>query len=176
MKTREDKRKEVAELHALLEAAPAVFLTSFEKLTVEDDFQLRKAVREAGGRYRVVKNSLIQLASAGTPAEPLFRNLTGMNSLVFANGDPVAVAKVLKSYAQEHPTFTFKAALVEGRLIDAAGIQRLAELPSREEVFAKLLGLIQAPATALLRAMQGVARNLAVVLDQAVKENKFPAS
>ncbi len=176
MKTREAKRQEVATLRALLERSAAVFLTSFDKLTVEDDFQLRKTVREAGGRYRVIKNTLARLAAENTPAAPLLKNLTGVNSLVFADGDPVIVAKALKNYAKDHPTFIFKGGIVEGRVIDAAGVEQLAELPSRQELFARLLGLIQAPATALVRALSGVGRNLAVVIDQAVKEGRFPAS
>jgi large subunit ribosomal protein L10 len=175
MKTRQDKRKEAEILHQALEQARHVFVAGFEKLTVAQDFELRKAVRGAGGTYKVVKNSLAEHASRGTPSEPVLRGLTGMTSLAFTTGDPVALAKVLTTYAKEHPTFTFKAGVVEGRVVDASAIAELAQMPSREELFARILYLIQAPATNLARAISGVGRNLAVVIDQGVKENKFSA-
>lgn len=175
MKSKDDKKKDVAALSELLGGTPHVFVTSFEKLTVEQDFLLRRTVRQAGGGYRVVKNTLAENAAKGTPSEPALSGLVGMNSLAYTGGDPVALAKALTGYAKEHPTFTFKAGVVEGRVIDARAIQALAELPSRDELFAKLLFLIQAPATQLARAINGVGRNLAVVVDQGVKESKFAA-
>lgn len=175
MKKREDKKQEAAILRQALEQARHVFVAGFEKLTVAQDFELRKAVRGAGGAYKVVKNSVAEHASRGTPSEPVLRGLTGTTSLAFTTGDPVALAKVLTAYAKEHPTFTFKAGVVEGRVVDAGAIAELAQMPSREELFARILYLIQAPATSLARAISGVGRNLAVVIDQAVKENKFSA-
>jgi len=173
MKSKDQKKKDIADLHELLEKAPNIFLAAFEKLSVDQDFKLRRAVRDAGGRYRVVKNTLVENAAKETPSESSLSGLTGMNSLAYTEADPVALAKVLTDYAKENPTFTFKAGVVEGRVIDASGIQALAALPSKEEIFAKLLFLIQAPATSLVRALNGVGRNLAVVLDQGVKEKKF---
>ncbi len=173
MKKKEDKKKDVELLHKLLEASPNVFVTGFEKLTVQQDFELRKAVRGAGGGYRVVKNTLVGTAGEGTPAEPVVQGLTGMNSLAFTSEDPVALAKALTDYAKQNSTFTFKAGVVEGRVVEVAEIQKLAAMPSRDELFAKLLFLIQAPATNLARAINGVGRNLAVVVDQGCKENKF---
>ncbi len=173
MKTRQEKKQEVEALHKVLEKMPNVFVTGFEKITVEEDFQLRKAVREAGGTYRVIKNRLAANAAKGTPVEQVLTGLVGMTSLAYTDKDPVALAKALKNYAKEHPTFTFKAGVVEGRVVDASEIEQLAEMPSRDEMFARLLFLIQAPATNLARAISGVGRNLAVVLDQAAKEGKF---
>jgi len=173
MKNREQKKKDVAALNELLAKTPNVFLAGFEKLSVEQDFQLRRAVRGAGGGYRVVKNTLVENAAKGTSAEPTLAGLTGMNSLAYTETDPVALAKALTDYAKQNPAFTFKAGVVEGRVVDASGIEALAALPSREELFAKLLFLIQAPATSLVRAINGVGRNMAVVLDQGVKEKKF---
>lgn len=173
MKKKSDKRKEVEALRRELERTPHLFVTSFEKLTVAQDCELRKVVRAAGGRYRVVKNNLVEKASEGTPAGKLFQNLRGMNSLAYTTADPVALAKALTSYAKNNPTFTFKAGMVEGRVIDVRSIQDLANLPSREEMLARLLFLIQAPAQRLLSAINGVGRNLAVVIDQGAKENKF---
>ena len=173
MKKKEDKQKDVAALHELLEQTPNIFVTGFNQLTVDQDYQLRKAVRGAGGNYRVVKNTLVENAAKGTPTEPVLQGLAGMTSLAYTADDPVALAKALTGYAKSNPTFTFKAGVVEGRVVDASEITVLSEMPSRDDLFAKLLFVIQAPATNLARAINGVGRNLAVVVDQGVKENKF---
>jgi large subunit ribosomal protein L10 len=175
MKKRSDKQKEVQALRAELDNAYNVFVASFEKLTVAQDFELRKVIRGAGGKYRVIKNNLAEKAAEGTRAAELLKGLRGMTSLAYTSQDPVALAKALTAYAKTVPTFTFKAGMVEGRAIDVGAINDLANLPSREEVMAKLLYLIQAPAQRLVTAINGVGRNLAVVLDQAGKENKFTA-
>ena len=96
-----------------------------------------------------------------------------MTSIVFTKNDPVALAKALTAYAKVNPTFTFKAGLVEGRAIDVKSIVDLASMPSKEVIFAKLLYVINGPATQLVTALNAVGRNLAVVMDQGVKENKF---
>ena len=140
---------------------------------MQQDFELRKTVRGAGGNYKVIKNNLAEKASEGTPAEELMRNLAGMTSLAYTAKDAVALAKALTGYAKANPTFTFKAGMVEGRVIDVKSIQALATLPSREEILAKVLFLIQASAQRLVTAIGGVGRNLAVVIDQGVKESKF---
>jgi len=98
-----------------------------------------------------------------------------MCSLANTSGDPVALSKALTGYAKTNPTFTFKAGMVEGRVIDLSGITALATLPSKEEIFSKLLYVINAPAQQLVTVMNAVGRNLAVVVDQGVKENKFSA-
>jgi large subunit ribosomal protein L10 len=173
MKKRSDKEKEVEALKKALENAQNMFVAGFEKLTVQQDFDLRKTVRGAGGDYRVIKNNLAEKAAQGTPAEPVLNNLAGMTSLAYTSKDPVALAKALTNYAKANPTFTFKAGLVEGRVIEVRSIQDLANLPSREEILAKVLFLIQASAQRLVTAIGGVGRNLAVVVDQGVKESKF---
>jgi len=101
------------------------------------------------------------------------KGLRGMTSMAYTNSDPVALAKALTAYAKANPTFTFKAGMVEGRAIDIKGIADLATLPPKEEVQAKLLYLINASAQRLVTVMNAVGRNLAVVVDQGVKENKF---
>jgi large subunit ribosomal protein L10 len=175
MKKKEDKKKDLESLRHDLEESKNLFVTSYEKLRVDQDFELRKVVRGAGGKYRVIKNNLAEIASEGTPAEPVLKGLRGMTSLAYTSGDPVALAKALTTYARTNPTFTFKAGLVEGRAIDVASIQDLANMPSREEILARLLFLINAPAQQLVTVMNAVGRNLAVVVDQGVKENKFGA-
>ena len=173
MKKKEDKQKDLEALRQDLEKTGNLFVTGYEKLRVDQDFELRKAIRGAGGKYRVVKNNLAEKASEGIPAEKVLKGLRGMTSLAYTEGDPVALAKALTAYAKANPTFTFKAGLVEGRAIDIKEINDLATMPSKEQIFAKLLFLIQAPAQRLVTAMNAVGRNLAVVVDQGVKEGKF---
>jgi len=175
MKSKDDKNKDIEALRRDLEQSKNVFVTGYEKLRVDQDFELRKTVRAAGGKYRVVKNNLAEKASEGTAAEPVLKGLRGMTSMAYTTADPVALAKALTTYAKANPSFTFKAGLVEGRVIDISAITDLANMPSKEEIFAKMLYLINAPAQRLLSAMNAVGRNLAVVVDQGVKENKFKA-
>jgi len=175
MKKKSDKKKDIDALHQDLEQSANLFVTGYEKLRVNQDFELRKAVRNAGGKYRVIKNNLAEIAAEGTPSEAVLKNLRGMTSLAYTSNDPVALAKALTTYAKANPSFTFKAGIVEGRAIDVGAITELANMPSKEEIFAKLLYLINAPAQRLVTAMQAVGRNLAVVVDQGVKENKFQA-
>jgi len=173
MKDKDQKKKEIDALRKDLEQVQNLFVTGYEKLRVDQDFELRKVVRGAGGKYRVVKNNLAEKASEGTAAEQVLKNLRGMTSVAYTGNDPVALAKALTAYAKSNPTFTFKAGVVEGRVIDVKAIQDLATMPPKEAIFAKLLYLINAPAGRLVTAINAVGRNLAVVLDQGVKENKF---
>lgn len=173
MKKKPEKQKDMEALRDQLAKASNVFLTGFEKLTVDQDFQLRKTIRSAGANYKVIKNRIGEKAAEGIPAGDLLKDLKGMCSVAYTSGDPVALAKALTVYAKANPSFTFKAGMVEGRVVDIAGIQALASLPPKEEIYAKLLYLIQAPAQRLVTVMNGVGRNLAVVVDQGVKENKF---
>jgi large subunit ribosomal protein L10 len=173
MKKKSEKEKDLEALKKDFEAAQNIFVAGFEKLTVQQDFELRKTVREAGGNYKVVKNNLAAKASEGTPAHDVMGHLVGMTSLAYTSKDPVALAKALTAYAKTNPLFTFKAGVVEGRAIDVKSIQDLANLPPREEILAKVLFLIQASAQRLVTSLGGVGRNLAVVLDQAAKENRF---
>jgi large subunit ribosomal protein L10 len=142
---------------------------------VQQDFELRKTIRGAGGSYKVVKNNLAAKASEGLPSGNVLGALKGMTSLAYTQKDPVALAKALTAYAKTNPAFTFKAGFVEGRAVEVKNIQELANLPSREEILSKLLYVIQAPAQRLVTAINGVGRKLAVVVDQGVKENKFQA-
>lgn len=173
MKDKNQKKKDVDDLKKTLEANKNIFVTNYEKLTVKQDFSLRKAVREAGGEYRVVKNNLAAKAAEGTRASDLLAELKGMTSLAYTAKDPVALAKALTKYSKDNAAFTFKAGMVEGRVIDIKAINDLASMPPKEEIYAKILYLIEATATRLVTSVNGVGRNLAVVLDQAAKENKF---
>jgi len=173
MKKREDKEKDLASLRSELERLQNLFVTGYQKLRVDQDFELRKTVRGAGGKYRVIKNNIAEKAAEGTAAGQVLKGLEGMTSMAYTTNDPVALAKALTAYAKTNPTFTFKAGLVEGRVIDINAINDLANMPAKEEIFAKLLYLINAPAQRLAAAVNAVGRSLAVVVDQGVKENKF---
>jgi large subunit ribosomal protein L10 len=175
MKKKEDKKKDLESLRQDLARLNNLFVTGYEKIKVSQDFELRKVVRNAGGKYRVIKNNLAELAGQGTASEAVLKDLRGMTSLAYTTDDPVALAKALTAYAKINPSFTFKAGLVEGRVIDVKAIAELALMPSKEALFAKLLYVINAPAQQLLGVMNAVGRNLAVVVDQGVKENKFQA-
>ncbi len=175
MKDKQQKKRELDALRAELESTRNLFVTSFNKLTVAQDFALRKAVKAVGGDYQVVKNTIAEKASAGLDHAPALQGLVGMNSVAWTRGDVVALAKTLTKYAKENPAFTFKAGVVEGRVIDINAVNELANLPSKEEIYSKLLWLINAPAQRLVTVTNAVGRNLAVVVDQGVKENKFQA-
>lgn len=175
MKDKSQKQRELDALRAELERTRNLFVTSFNKLTVAQDFALRKAVKEVGGDYQVVKNTIAEKASEGLDHAPALKGLVGMNSVAWTQGDVVALAKTLTKYAKDNPAFTFKAGVVEGRVIDIKAVNELANLPSKEEIYAKLLWCISAPAQRLVTVTNAVGRNLAVVIDQGVKENKFQA-
>lgn len=173
MKKKADKKKDAEGLQSDLAKVSTVILTTFQGITVEDDTKLRRAVEAAGGKYRVVKNTLAERAGKGTPAEPLLQNLNGNNSIAYTATDPVALAKVLTKIAKDVPAFKFRAGVLEGRVLSIDEIQQLAALPSKEELISKIMFLLQAPAQRIASALAGVSRNLAVTIDQAAKENKF---
>jgi len=173
---REEKHQEAKALHEELKKVRTVFLSGFEGLTVAQDTDLRRQVSQSGAQYKVVKNSLIERAAAGTEAEPAAQKLRGTTSVAYTAADPVALAKVLVNYAKENPAFVFKAGMVEGRVVSMAEMESLASLPSREALFARALYVIKSPGQQLAVVVSGVARNLARVVQQAVKEDKFKAS
>jgi large subunit ribosomal protein L10 len=173
MKKKADKRKDAEVLRDEVLGSPNMFVAGFEKLTVAQDYELRKAVKGAGGDYRVIKNKIAQKAAAGSAAGEMLAGVKGMNSIAYTKGDPVSLAKALTAYAKTNPTFVFKAGILEGRVIDIKAIHDVASMPPREEILAKLLYLINAPAQRLVTAMNGVGRNVAVVIDQGVQNNKF---
>ncbi len=173
MKKKSDKQKDLEKLKEEFAKAENLFVTGYEKITVAQDNELRKAVRDTGSKYQVVKNNLAELASEGTAAEQVLKGLRGMTSVAYTFDDPVALAKALTTYAKTNPVFTFKAGIVQGRVIDVKAINDLANLPSKEEIYAKLMFLLNAPAQRLAGTINAVGRSLAIVVDQAVKENKF---
>ena len=173
MKDKNEKKQDFEDLKKTIEENKNIFVAGYEKMTVSQDYQLRKTVRDAGGQYKVVKNNIAAKAAEGTPANDLLKDLKGMTSMAYTAKDPVALAKALQKYSKDNAAFTFKAGMVEGRVIDIKAISDLAAMPPKEEIYAKMLYLINATATRIVSSLGGVGRNLAVVLDQAAKENKF---
>jgi large subunit ribosomal protein L10 len=173
MKKRSEKQEDLDNLKVVLAKVSTVILTTFQGITVEDDTKLRRAVQAAGGKYQVVKNTLAERAGSGTPAEGLLKNLSGTNSIAYTNTDPVALAKALTKVAKDVPAFQFRAGMVEGRVISVAEINQLANLPSKEELISKIMFLLNAPAQRIAVALNALPRNLAVVVSEAGKANKF---
>jgi large subunit ribosomal protein L10 len=171
--TRAKKKEQVEKLSTDLQNVSNVIVATYTKLTVAQDFELRKTLRASGAKYRVVKNTLAERAGKGTKVEQALEKLEGVTSIAYTEGDPVALAKALAKYAKDNPEFTFKAGVVEGRVVSIKEIEALATMPSKEEIYSKLLFLLNAPAQRLVTAMNAVGRNLAVVIDQGVKEKKF---
>jgi len=171
--TRAKKTQQVAKLSQDLKNVSNVVVATYTKLTVAQDYELRKALRGAGAKYQVVKNTLAERAAKGTKVEGALKDLAGVTSIAYTTGDPVAMAKALTKYAKDTPEFTFKVGVVEGRVITIKEIEALASMPSKEELMSKLLFLINAPAQRLVTAMNAVGRNLAVVVDQGVQQKKF---
>jgi len=173
MKPKNKKGEDLDALKKDLADAANLFVAQFQGITVAQDTELRQKIRAANGKYRVVKNTLARIAAKGAPAEAVSSTFEGSTAIAYNNADPVALAKALTAYAKTNPVFVFKAGMVEGRVVNIADIAAIAALPSKEELIAKVLFLLNAPAQRLAVATNGVARNLAVVLGQAVEQKKF---
>jgi large subunit ribosomal protein L10 len=171
--TKAKKAVQIDKLTHELEGASSAIVGTFAKLTVSQDFELRKVVRSAGGRYRVLKNKLAARASKGTKVEQALQGLKGVSSVAYTSGDPVALAKALSTWMGENAEFTFKLGIVDGQVITVEEVKRLATMPSKEEIFSKLLYLINAPAQRLVTVMNAAGRDLAVVINQGVEKGKF---
>jgi large subunit ribosomal protein L10 len=171
--TKAKKAEQIEKLSTELKKASSMIVGTFSKLTVAKDYELRKTVRSAGGRYQVVKNTLAKRASEGTAVAEALKNLEGVTSIAYTQGDPVALAKALSKYVNDNPEFSFKSGILEGRLISQKEIKALATMPSKEEIYAKLLYLINAPAQRLVTVMNAAGRDLAVVINQGVEKKKF---
>ncbi len=166
MKTRLQKEKEIDVLHREFEESPNALLVGFQGIKVGADERLRRELRQANVSYRVVKNTLAIRAADGTPMEQVKDRFTGATAVALSKTDPVTLAKLLSKWAKETPVFSFKAAVVEGRAIDVKDIESLSNLPSKEELISKVMFVINSGAQRLAVVTAGVARNLAIVVDQ----------
>jgi large subunit ribosomal protein L10 len=176
MKTRREKQQEAEQLRQELAHVSTVILTTFQGIKVQEETELRRAVESAGGRYRVIKNSVAERAATGTPAERILKGLTGPNAISYTAADAVALARTLTRLAREIPALQFRAGVVEGRVVSVEEIAALAELPSREELLGRIAFLLRSAAARLAQALAGVPRGLAVAVQEAVKAEKFAQS
>ncbi len=156
-----------------LEHSTSAIIGTFKALTASKDYDLRKTVREAGGSYHVVKNKLAARSAKGTKIEAALQGLKGVSSVAYTSGDPVALAKALSTWVKDNAEFTFKLGIVDGKVITVEEIKSLATLPGKEELFSKLLFLIQSPAQRLATVINATGRDLAVVINQGVEKGKF---
>src|SRR5678815_2735771 len=173
MKSKGKKKEELEQLKKDLAEAKNLIVAQFQGITVEQDTELRSKIRATNSKYRVVKNTLAKIATKGTAAEKLAAALKGPTSIAYNNSDPVALAKALTAYAKANPVFVFKTGMVEGRVVNLSDLLAIASLPSKEELIAKLLFLLNSRAQGIATAVNGVARNLAVVVGQAIEQKKF---
>ena len=171
--TKAQKTDKVGKLAGELAGSTSAIIGTFKALTADKDFDLRKTVRAAGGSYHVVKNKLAARASEGTKIEAALKGLKGVSSVAYTSGDPVALAKALSTWVKDNSEFTFKLGIVDGKVITVEEIKDLASLPGKEELFSKLLFLIQSPAQRLATVINATGRDLAVVLGQGVEKEKF---
>ncbi len=173
---RDAKQRKAEELRLELLDARAVILSSFEGITVSQDFELRRKLEDAGAKYRVAKNSVIERAAEGTPGAAAAAELRGTTSLAYTAADPVALAKAITAYAKGNAVLVFKAGVVEGRVIDLKELNALATLPSREELLARALFLMNSSAQRIASVVAATGRNLAVVVQQGVEQEKFQSA
>ena len=171
--SRATKTKKVEILTRELESSTSAIIGTFSGMTASKDFELRKTVRAAGGSYHVVKNKLAAKASQGSKIEAALQGLKGVSAVAYTSGDPVVLAKALSDWVKDNSEFTFKLGIVDGQLMDVKQIGELATMPGKEELFAKLLFLIQSPAQRLATVINATGRDLAVVLGQGVEKSKF---
>jgi len=171
--TKAKKTQKVKVLAKELETSTTAIIGTFAKMTVAQDFKLRKVIRGAGGKYRVLKNKLAAKASEGTKVEAALQGLKGVSAAAFTSGDPVELAKVFSKWVSDNAEFTFKLGIVDGKLITVEEVKALATMPAKEEIYAKLLFLISSPAQRLVTVLNAAGRDLAVVINEAVKAEKF---
>jgi large subunit ribosomal protein L10 len=154
----EEKKPVVDEISTLLKDAKSVVLVDYRGLTVEQDTQLRKQLREAGVSYKVYKNTMMRFAFKGTDYEPLDPYLNGPSGCAIVGGDdPIAPARIMCDFAKKADKLEIKGGVVEGKLYDADGIKSLSTIPSREVLLSKLLGSLQAPVTNFARVIKQIA-------------------
>jgi len=169
---KQEKAQEVESFRSALKGAPPLFVLSFSGLTVNQVANLRMKVRATSSRYKVVKNRLLLRALGDTPLKELASQFRGPTAIAYTDQEPAALAKALHEFAKDNQGLQVKAGFVDGRVVGPAEAKILAELPSREGLVARLLMVLNAPATRLLNVLQSPGRSLVQVLDQIAKQKQ----
>ncbi len=155
----EQKQPIVQEIAAQLDGAQSAVLVDYRGLTVDEDTNLRKQLREAGVIYKVYKNTMINFAIKDTPFEELAQHLEGPTAIAISTDDATTPARLISKFAKDAPALEIKAGVVEGTYYDATGMSAIANVPSRDELLSKLLGSLQSPITNLARVLNQIAEN-----------------
>jgi large subunit ribosomal protein L10 len=167
MKTKKQKQENLEALTEQFKNAQAAMVVGFKGMTVPKDQELRNQLREAGISYSVVKNTLARKAAVGTVLEPAVDQFKGVTAVALSTGDPVSLSKAITKFTKANPDiFTFKAGIVEGKVVALRDVEAIASLPSKEELLSKIMFLVNCQAQRLATVTNAVARNLVVVLDQ----------
>lgn len=170
--TRAEKETELQQLTAAFLGTDTAVLVDYRGVTVPQVTDLRQKIRKTGSQYLVVKNTLAKRASAGTPFEALSAHFVGQTAVVFTGADPVAMAKTLTTALKDLPSASIKAAVVQGQVVTAAAMTDLANMPSKPELYAKLLYVLNAPAQQLVTVLSAVQRDLVTVLSESAKKRE----
>ncbi len=167
MKTKKQKQQDLEALTEQFKNAKAAMLVGFKGMTVSKDQELRNQLREAGVSYEVVKNTLARKASEGTALEAARDQFKGVTAVALSTGDPVGLSKAIAKFTKANPEiFSFKAGIVEGKVVALQDVEAIASLPSKEELISKILFLINCQAQRLVTVISAVPRNLAIVVRQ----------
>jgi large subunit ribosomal protein L10 len=172
MLTKEQKREQSDQLRAVLSGVNTLFLLENTGLNVNQINELRSQVRRSEAIYKVYKNTVVKLAVEGTDMEGLTPDLVGPKALAYTAGDGVALAKVLKDFIEEHPALSFHRAYLEGQILEADAANKIADIPSKNELVARLLNLLQSPIRRLVVALNGPTQGLTSVVHQIAKKRE----
>jgi large subunit ribosomal protein L10 len=169
---RTEKQETVDALVKDFDAHSVVFALDYRGLKVEEATDLRRKIRETGGKYRVIKNTLALRALQGLSSESLGAHFKGMTGVAYTDSDPVALAKVLNDFSKDVPALAYKGGVMSGKELDESQFKALASLPGRNELYAQLLSVLQAPMRNLLSVFSASARDLILVLKAAADKKK----